>query len=254
MLDIMSYILGKQSAEGGGGGETVDWDGFAAGTWPSGEAVLSNSVTDIASYAFAHDGAITSISGPEVLTINENNIFDCSNLTSVYLPKVTRIGRATAGNTAGVVLTRCYALRTLHLPELLEANGTGNFQSLGQTNEPITIVLPKITAIGGSNLRDLKAEAVDIGPNLATLNGYNFYSSYGYYNNIILRKTDDVVAAPSSNCISGIRATTKVWVPEDLIDDYKAASNWSALGDVFYAIEGSIYEHAYADGTPIPTT
>jgi hypothetical protein len=47
----------------------------------------------------------------------------------------------------------------------------------------------------------------------------------------------------------------EIYVPSALIDTYKAAAQWSILdgyGTVTWkAIEGSIYEHAYADGTPI---
>lgn len=47
----------------------------------------------------------------------------------------------------------------------------------------------------------------------------------------------------------------EIYVPSALIDTYKASANWSTLdgyGTVTWkAIEGSIYENAYADGTPI---
>ena len=230
----------------------VNWDGFAAGTWPVGNAVLSNSVTDIPAYAFYDDAGITSISGPEVLTINEYGIYKCTGLTSVYFPKVTRIGESTNNSRISYVFSSCTNLRTINLPELLNANCGYNLALLGKAGAFVTIVVPKITFLGAHTFRGCLAEAIDIGPDLTTLSQYNFYS--GTYNNIILRRTAGVVDAPASHCITSIGSSTKVWVPNALIDSYKAATNWSAKGDIFYAIEGSIYEHAYADGTPIPTT
>lgn len=45
-----------------------------------------------------------------------------------------------------------------------------------------------------------------------------------------------------------------LYVPSDLVETYKTATNWSTLyglGNQFLPIEGSIYETQYADGTPI---
>ena len=228
----------------------VDWDGFAAGTWPTGAATLSNSVTNIAPHAFYYDAGITGISAPEVLIVEEQAISTCSNLASLYLPKVTRVGRTSNDAGGGYSIASLSKLTTLHLPELTNANGTYNMSSLGSANGYVTIVLPKIAVIGGHTFRGCKAEAIDLGPSLANLPAYNFYGGT-YYNNIILRRTAGVVSADAANAINSVNSSTKVWVPSALIASYKAASNWSAKGDIFYAIEGSVYEHAYADGTPI---
>ena len=54
---------------------------------------------------------------------------------------------------------------------------------------------------------------------------------------------------------TGITGTGTLYVPSSLVASYKTATNWSTLYsdgtmDV-QPIEGSIYENAYADGTPI---
>lgn len=54
---------------------------------------------------------------------------------------------------------------------------------------------------------------------------------------------------------TGITGTGTLYVPASLVASYKTATNWSTLYsdgtmDV-QSIEGSIYENAYADGTPI---
>lgn len=53
------------------------------------------------------------------------------------------------------------------------------------------------------------------------------------------------------------KAGGTLYVPQALIADYQAATNWSTIlgyaNNQILPIEGSIYETQYADGTPIPT-
>lgn len=54
------------------------------------------------------------------------------------------------------------------------------------------------------------------------------------------------------------KAGGTLYVPQALIASYQAATNWSTIlgyaNNSIQAIEGSIYETQYVDGTPIPTT
>lgn len=85
---------------------------------------------------------------------------------------------------------------------------------------------------------------------------------------IILRRTNGICGLPNINCFNNTPfksggAGGTIYIPKALYDhlgdgtalDYKAATNWSTIngyGTITWAkIEGSIYENAYADGTPI---
>lgn len=76
---------------------------------------------------------------------------------------------------------------------------------------------------------------------------------------MVLRNTNTIQAASQSNMFSGNTiSTTKplhVYVPSALKSSYESATNWStwvsANTVIFHAIEGSIYETQYVDGTPI---
>lgn len=103
--------------------------------------------------------------------------------------------------------------------------------------------------------RDAWCKAIDIGGAVTSIAADAFYpSTYGSYKilNLILRTTAGVVIASTTDSIKGVY---DLWVPQSLKSSYETASNWSARVSGGYltvhAIEGSIYEHAYADGTPI---
>lgn len=97
------------------------------------------------------------------------------------------------------------------------------------------------------------------------------FSGCGSLSTLILRSTSvkalDTTTALNDNTPfkSGGTGGT-IYIPKSLYDhlgdgtanDYKAATNWATVdgyGTITWAaIEGSIYETQYADGTPIPTT
>lgn len=77
---------------------------------------------------------------------------------------------------------------------------------------------------------------------------------------IILRNST-VVALGNTNSFTGTPFASNgtggtLYVPSALIASYQSASNWSTIlgypNNQIKAIEGSIYETKYADGTPIP--
>ena len=51
---------------------------------------------------------------------------------------------------------------------------------------------------------------------------------------LILRKTDGICTMPYAGTVGG---GVKVYVPSALVEEYKAASNWSAIANNIYAIE-----------------
>lgn len=97
--------------------------------------------------------------------------------------------------------------------------------------------------------------------------GNRFFQNCASFNKLILRAPDlykftymeVFLGTPFASGGSG----GTIYIPKSLYDhlgddsslDYKAATNWSTLdgyGTITWAkIEGSIYENAYADGTPI---
>ena len=226
-------------AYSGGGG--VDWDDFISHSIPDGPLVLDTS-TNIPNSIFISCSNITSLSAPLVTSIGNNSFQYCNGLMTLNLPIVETIGSS--------AFERCWRVRGGTFPQLTTINTNGLY-GCGQLagDDGGIWVFPKLATLGSDALRQIKADKVDIGPDLAYLPNRTFYNQQVY--ELILRRTAGVVAPSRADSIFSITSESKVYVPADLISSYEQETNWSTKGSIFYAIEGSQYEHYYADGTPI---
>lgn len=129
-----------------------------------------------------------------------------------------------------------------------------------------TIVLPsleKVTSVGYFVYGASSLAKVDIGLNFSTeTTGLrnNTFNNAQAMNVLILRKTSAIVPLQNINAFTNTafasgNAGGTLYVPQALISSYQVATNWSTIlgysTNSIQAIEGSIYENAYADGTPI---
>lgn len=131
-----------------------------------------------------------------------------------------------------------------------------------------TVVAPYATNASGTDMFNgcTSLETVDVGP--INSFGQREFQGCTSLNKLILRGDAAITALSNVNVFGstpfdngGTGGT--IYIPETLYNhlgdgqslDYKAASNWSTLdgyGTITWAkIEGSAYETAYADGTPI---
>lgn len=230
----------------------IDMDEFA--TTGLNMAVVLSSTPTIRMGAFAYQ-PITGCSGPNVTTINAQAFDNCTDMEYVNFPNLTTI----VGEYA---FRKVNSLRVAHFPKLTTATGAGLFyQTCYGTPQirQLIVVLPKISNLGSTAFRQGLFQAIDIGPDLTTLNSDTFYVPGGWTtdankvtNVAIFRYTGGVVASSNIDRINGL---CDVYVPSSLISAYESAPNWSTRFNagkiIFHAIEGSIYENAYADGTPI---
>lgn len=205
------------------------------------------------------DGSITEFED-DIASIAELRLNSLSHLTELKLPSCTSLvgyGSLSYLGSAKVYIPRITTLGMYN-------GGTS-----------ATYAFPGLTSTTGDQFRPTSGKsgggalAVDFGPNMKSLNARCFYQ--GKVPTIILRSTT-VVTASSTNSF-GIGAATDAqsacygstfYIPKVLYDelqtgtanDYYAASNWSSaitrINLHFAQIEGSDYEHYYADGTPIP--
>lgn len=213
-------VTGSYEGSGGGG---ITPDGMADRSEPNGSIVLTTNT--IAAQAFT----------------------GCVNLTNVGVDSVTSLGNYAFAN--------CTKLGVLHFKALTSSLPGNNyiFSGAGKIDQTI-IVLPRITSIGSRMFRYAQLLKADLGPGVSAIGADSFYSNTGgvICQTLILRRTEDVVSASTVEAINGLR---DVYVPQALMSDYTNASNWStkiSAGIItLHAIEGSIYQNDYADGTPI---
>lgn len=245
-LDNFADLVEAIQTGGGGGG--IDWDDFVNLTAP--ESIVLDTATVIQKYTFAGTG-VQSISGDSVTEIKEYAFYECPSLKSVSFPNLTVMRNGTGSNTNsnGFFFNNCNSLETLYLPKLQDVYGNYAFAMNNMTKAANPVVLPSIRNLGARAFRGFNASVIDLGPNLVQILADTFYN--GSIPILILRGSA-VVPVVSTDAIRSLRA---VYVPSALIESYKTATNWSTRYDAgyitFYAIEGSQYETAYADGTPI---
>lgn len=192
----------------------------------------------------AQTGLVGDITVPTATALKAYAFYHQEGITSFYAPKVT---------TAAVdVLYGCNKIASLKLPELTTTTGAA-FRYISQTSKNAVVVLPKIATMAARTFDRSMCSVVDLGPNLTAILADTFYNNVEAQTigTLILRH-NGVVSALTTGAINGLRV---VYVPSAQIENYKVADKWATRFDAGYltfnAIEGSEYESAYADGTPI---
>lgn len=186
-------------AEGGGGNSVNAY--FAKVL----EEVNCDEATELNAYAFYENSGIKRVRFANVTSVGAYNFQSCENLESVDLPNAE--GEIGSGFCNGAK-----SLISVNIPKVT-ALGNYAFQS---ANVIETIDLPAVQSLGNYALRYTTA-----------------------LNCLILRYADGVVTRGSSVLASSGIASKKgyVYVPAILIEEYKAASGWSALASQFRALE-----------------
>jgi len=230
--------------DSGGGGYSLE--DIALGAEPSGEIEISDSVSTLRDGVFQKTN-ITSVTWNATI-MRGLYPFQNSELQSFSAPYATE--------ARGKILCNCQKLTDVSLPQLQDIVSDQFIENTKITQ----LVLPSMTgAIYARAFRyNRLLKIADLGE--TTQLQANAFLECNVLDTVILRKSDAICTLQNVNTFNGTpfasgKAGGEIYVPSALIDTYKAAANWSTLdgyGTVTWkAIEGSIYEHAYADGTPI---
>lgn len=229
--DVANYANAEISVNVQGTGDYVAADWLNASK-PTGVLTDTGGGTRPSfSFALYNRTGITGLNFPNATVGNKNGVRDCKNIVTIYAPNMTDL-RESAFNQVGVV----------------------------------TAVFPKLKEIGNYGIVSTNMVALDIyGGNASTV-GISTYGLVGNTNlkTIVIRATSGVMklyhatnSLKNTPFASGNAGGT-LYVPQALIADYQAATNWSTIlgyaNNQILPIEGSIYETQYVDGTPIPTT
>lgn len=151
------------------------------------------------------DGTITEISDHSAKTVRGQAFYRLSALLKVDLPKVEQIGNG--------AFYGCNALIAVAFPALTWIDSTGFY-----------------------NCRTL--QKVDLG--VVAYIGASCFNACYQLDTIIIRKTDGVCEMVNANAIGGTKiagGTGYIYVPAALVEQYKAATNWSTYAAQIRAIE-----------------
>jgi hypothetical protein len=217
--NVIDSILSALENKAGGVDTSVIEDAFILRT-VSGSYV--NDRVSTVGYGAMANNPITSASFPNATTINQNVFYGCTSLETVSLPNVTSIGNNT--------FYGCTAINNVYIP-LVTYMGSSVFRGCTALEE---IEIPLLTTTSTyvfhscSNLM-----TADLGA-LKTVNAYMF-TNCSSLDTLILRKTDSICTLHNTtNSLTGTpiaSGTGYVYVPDDLVDTYKAATNWSTYAD-----------------------
>ena len=188
--------------------------------------VLPDSVTSIGRYAFAICCSLTSIVIPDSVTRFENGIFYyCYSLTSIVIPdSVTGISCN--------IFEQCYSLTSIVIPDSVTSINYNTFQNCFSLT---SIVLPNNVTrfyeeiFGGC----YSLTSIVIPNNLRFIEREVFFYCYSMLKYDFSQATR-VPILDNVSAFSGINKICKIVVPDNLYDQWIAATNWSTYADYIY--------------------
>lgn len=184
-------------------------------------------LTVLGEYALANWASLESVNLPSVTSLQGRYTFyKCDNLKSVRMENVTYLGRNT--------FVQCKKLESVYFPEVdrFEATVFAQCASLDNVEFPkLTIMMPGVF-INCTNLKRADFLA------LLRIDQTDFMGCTSL-ETLILRRSQ-VVLLVNTNAFddSGLsNGTGFVYVPKELVESYKTASNWSNFASQIRAIE-----------------
>lgn len=170
------------------------------------ETLTGDAITSIADYVFYKKQSLKTIDLPNCVSVGNNAFYGCGALTAVDLPMATSIGDFTFRD--------CTALTNVNLP-VATSIARNAFQSCIALT---SINLPMVTSIGNYTFfRCFSLTALVLsGTNVCTLANENAFGNCYH----ILGTTDSIYNPTGAK-------DGYIYVPDDLVDSYKSATNWT---------------------------
>lgn len=158
-------------------------------------------VTRLDVYAYNGSPGVTVVDLPSLTMIGSNAFYGCTNLTSVSMPLLT--------NSGDYTYQGCSKLTTVNLPNVTLV-GSATFQGCSSL---VKLDFPMLTSIAGWSPQ---------------------FSGCSSLTTFIIRTTGSVVSLSMHNAFDNTpiaKGTGYIYVPDELVEDYKAATNWAKHAD-----------------------
>lgn len=182
-------------------------------------------VNSVGSFSFYKNTAIKTVNFPKAKTIGESAFFT-SSLESINAPEATTTGSA--------AFDVCKSLHTANFPKL-QTLGLYTFRDCQKLTR---IVLPALTKVNMYSCKGaISLQYADFGL-VARIEAQVFYGCSAL-TTLILRKTGTITTLANTNALTSTpiaNGTGYIYVPDNLIDSYKVATNWSTFAEQFKPI------------------
>lgn len=189
--------------------------------------------TSIGEYAFQYCQSLRNVNIPKCTTIGGNAFYSCKVLASIELPECTSFSNSNVFNS-------CYALKNVYFPKV----NTTSSSIFRYCSALETAKLPAMTSFGSYFFDGCTSlHTVDLGP-VTNFSTYTF--GYCYVLTKVIIREGTTVPTLNANAFKDcyhmngtVNATTNpdglrdglIYVPDDLVESYKAATNWSVYAD-----------------------
>lgn len=170
-------------------------------------------ITKVGHYGFGGCENLTSINLPNVVTIGSSGFINCGLLKNVTLPKVTSVGDNGFNSTG---------LESISLPACTTLGGASFFA----TRQLVLAILPLVTSVPGFCFNYSSVQKIDTS-SLTSIKNSAFYNTK-QLDTLILRNSS-VCALENVNAFQDTKiaaGTGYIYVPDNLVDSYKTATNW----------------------------
>lgn len=186
-------------------------------------------ITGVGAYAFYNCTKLTSIYLPNVTTAEAYAFANCGAKV-INLPKLTTLN----GGDYAYNFGSCPNLTTLIVPELLETKG----ESISGCLKLTTFVATKLQEIYYRGMRQVGLAKLDL-PSCSIIATQALFGSPNLVT-LILRNESEVCNLHNVNAFTGTPIASGsgyIYVPSALIESYKTATNWSIFENQIRAIE-----------------
>lgn len=191
---------------------------------------INDRITKVGHYGFGGCTNLISVDLPNVVTVGDSGFYNCKLLKSVNLPKVTSIGNNGFNSTG---------LESISLPSCTTLGSSSFFA----TQQLVLAILPLVTSISGFCFNHSSVQKIDTS-SLTSIKNSAFYNTK-QLDTLILRNSS-VCALENVNAFQDAKiaaGTGYIYVPDNLVDSYKTATNWVTFANQIKPIselEGTI--------------
>lgn len=182
---------------------------------------INQKLMQLGQYKFYYMPTIHNVKCDAVINIEKYTLYSCPSLKHLYFPSVVSIGERVF-HTLGC--------ENLILPNL-KTMGAACFVN---TTTLKRLIIPKCTLMGTSACSTTGIYLLDVG-NISLIPSSSTMSNL----TILVLRNNVLTTLENRRCIQSVE---EIYVPQDLIEEYKVATNWTTYADKFKPLEGSKYE------------